>query len=66
MNKRLARVCALMLLASAAAAAVWANGAGASASTGVSAGDAGDVAVADDPRNPLLSEWTGPYGGTPP
>src|SRR3712207_1821255 len=63
MNKTLARVCALTLVASAAAAA-WASGA--SASAGEPARDSGDAAVADDPRNPLLSEWTGPYGGVPP
>src|SRR5215213_3735584 len=64
MNKTLARACALTLLASAAVASVWASGA--DASTGGPAPDAADTAVTDDPRNPLLSEWTGPYGGVPP
>jgi peptidyl-dipeptidase Dcp len=66
MNKTLARVCALTLLASAAVAAVWANGAGASASTGGPERAGADTTVTDDPRNPMLSEWTGPYGGAPP
>ncbi|HKG14102.1 MAG TPA: M3 family metallopeptidase [Pyrinomonadaceae bacterium] len=68
MKKRLARACALTLLAS-AAAAVWAYGAGASgpAGEGARAAAAADTAAADDePRNPLLAEWTGPYGGVPP
>jgi peptidyl-dipeptidase Dcp len=66
MNKTLARVCALTLLASAAASAVWASGAGASGSTGGQSRDAADTTADADPRNPLLSEWTGPYGGVPP
>ena len=61
MNKTLARAFALMLLAS-AAAAVWASGAGAFGPAGAASG----TAVTDDPRNPLLAEWTGPYGGVPP
>ncbi|HVF43125.1 MAG TPA: M3 family metallopeptidase [Pyrinomonadaceae bacterium] len=67
MNKTLARACALTLVASAAAAA-WASGASASAPTGGGARDAAaaDTAGADDPRNPLLAEWAGPYGGVPP
>jgi peptidyl-dipeptidase Dcp len=56
-----ARVCALLLLAS----AVGAFGAAASASTGD--GGRGTLPdVSDDARNPLLAEWTGPYGGFPP
>src|ERR1051325_4297853 len=58
-----ARVCALLLLAS--AAALWAFNAGASASTGD--GKRGTLkSVSDDPRTPLLAEWAGPYGGVPP
>jgi peptidyl-dipeptidase Dcp len=58
-----ARVCALLIVS--AVAAVWVFNAGASASTG---GDGrGTIpSVSDDARNPLLAEWTGPYGGFPP
>jgi peptidyl-dipeptidase Dcp len=58
-----ARMCALLIVS--AAAAVWVFNAGASASTG---GDGrGTIpSVSDDARNPLLAEWTGPYGGFPP
>src|SRR5947199_349430 len=57
-----ARVCALLIVS--AVVAVWAFNAGASASTG---GDGrGTIpSVSDDARNPLLAEWTGPYGGFP-
>ena len=58
-----ARACALLIVS--AAAAIWVFNAGASASTG---GDGRGTmpAVSDDARNPLLAEWTGPYGGFPP
>jgi peptidyl-dipeptidase Dcp len=55
---------ALLLLAS-VVAAVWAFGVGASASTGD--GARGTLkGVSDDASNPLLAEWSGPYGGVPP
>src|SRR4051812_19968008 len=59
-----ARVGALLLLAS-VVAAVWAFGSGASASTGDGARGTLNV-VSDDASNPLLAEWSGPYGGVPP
>ena len=63
MYSTLARVCALLLIAS--VAAVCALDEGASASTG--AGARGTItAVSDEPRNPLVAEWAGPYGGVPP
>jgi peptidyl-dipeptidase Dcp len=64
MQNKSARVGALLLLAS-VVAAVWAFGVGASAST--DGGARGTPAgVSDDPSNPLLAEWSGPYGGVPP
>jgi peptidyl-dipeptidase Dcp len=63
MHNTTARLCALMLLASVASGSVV--GAGASASTGDDARDT-TSAVSDEPRNPLIAEWTGPYGGVPP
>jgi peptidyl-dipeptidase Dcp len=63
MQHTTARVGALLLLAS--AAAVWACVAAASASDG-GAGRGEPNALSGEPRNPLLSEWTGPYGGAPP
>jgi peptidyl-dipeptidase Dcp len=64
MQNVLARVGALLLLAS-VVAAVWAFGVGASASTGD--GARGTLTgVSDDASNPLLAEWSGPYGGVPP
>jgi peptidyl-dipeptidase Dcp len=59
-----ARVGALLLLAS-VVASVWAFGSGASASTGGGARGTLNV-VSDDASNPLLAEWSGPYGGVPP
>lgn len=64
MQNILARVGALFLLAS-VVAAVWAFGVGASASTGDGARGTLDD-VSDDASNPLLAEWSGPYGGVPP
>jgi peptidyl-dipeptidase Dcp len=64
MHNKSARVGVLLLLAS-VVAAVWAFGVGASASTDGSA--RGTLAgVSDDSSNPLLAEWSGPYGGVPP
>jgi peptidyl-dipeptidase Dcp len=64
MQNVLARAGALLLLAS-VVAAVWAFGVGASASTGD--GARGTLkGVSDDASNPLLAEWSGPYGGVPP
>jgi peptidyl-dipeptidase Dcp len=64
MQNKSARVGALLLLAS-VVAAVWAFGVGASASTGD--GARGTLTgVSDDANNPLLAEWSGPYGGVPP
>jgi peptidyl-dipeptidase Dcp len=64
MQNNSARVGALLLLAS-VVAAVWAFGVGASASTGD--GARGTLkGVSDDASNPLLAEWSGPYGGVPP
>jgi peptidyl-dipeptidase Dcp len=64
MQNTSARAGALLLLAS-VVAAVWAFGVGASASTGD--GARGTLkGVSDDASNPLLAEWSGPYGGVPP
>jgi peptidyl-dipeptidase Dcp len=64
MQNNSARVGALLLLAS-VVASVWAFGIGASAST--ADGARGTLnGVSDDAGNPLLAEWSGPYGGFPP
>jgi peptidyl-dipeptidase Dcp len=63
MQYKFARACALLLAATAAAYAAF--GAAASASTvGTARGTL--TPLSEDARNPLLAEWTGPYGGVPP